>query len=150
MSEPSVFREEICMGSQSFVILLLIVSLWSSSLWLCVRYLEILFTIVWCIQLAWKQRWEDARGRGTRNRGQGGEVQRGFGSQKLKSQGGEGANLRFDEMLGNSPLFDIVRSHTHPLVLCSFWWTCKLFFMWIYQSMINSISLGTFSKLKSN
>ena len=38
-----------------------------------------------------------------------------------KGQGGEGADLRFDEMLGNSPLFDIVRSHTHPLVLCSFW-----------------------------
>ena len=41
-------------------------------------------------------------------------LQRGFGSQKLKSQGGEGADLRFDEMLGNSPLFDIVRSHSRP------------------------------------
>ena len=42
-----------------------------------------------------------------------GGVQREFGSQKLKSQGG-GADLRFDEMLGNSPLFDIVRSPRHP------------------------------------
>ena len=41
-----------------------------------------------------------------------GGVQREFGSQKLKSQ--EGADLRFDEMLGNSPLFDIVRSPRHP------------------------------------
>ena len=42
-----------------------------------------------------------------------GGVQREFGSQKLKSQGGRG-DLRFDEMLGNSPLFDIVRSPRHP------------------------------------
>ena len=41
-------------------------------------------------------------------------LQREFGSQKLKSQEGERADLRFDEMLGNSPLFDIVRSPRHP------------------------------------
>ena len=71
-------------------------------------------------------------------------LQRGFGSQKLKSQGGEGADLRFDEMLGNSPLFDIVRGHRHPVAfpfLCSFWWAYKRLLMWIFHT--------AFSKLKS-